>query len=609
MNIQNRLKFILKGILGAAAFSMRYEFPLLDKQETTVFKFVNEMQLLAKNLNGYGVLWAVLSFALAYWFYKTEQISIDEVRKHHPIRVLISLMFGILNTIGLYMFHADALPIGHGPAAIVSACIAVVGWALMFEAALIWTERYAYTSIRSETKWISERHLFICSFLIIIWCWLPWIVTYYPASMDNDVFYQLDSVLGYLPRSNHHPWFSSLVLTDCYWIGKKLGNENAGIFLYIIVRDIILALIYARGITLLYKTGTKRSLVTIALLFYAVTPVWGAYAKHAFKDTFAAGLFCWFIISLCAGVRKERAGTDTIWTWIETGLAATFSSLFRNNIIYTTAPVILLLAVMLIYRKKAVKALVLILCVSLYFGYNYYIFNYQGVKQGSSTEALSIPLQQSARVVAHHLDEISEDELKELDRFWDLDKLAEEYNPILSDPAKNSFHFKDETVGGADYIRLWIRMFPEYPKEYFEAAFAQSHGYYAFTPKRAYWEGNWNSNMVVFDWIGTSFYPYDGLFDLHYLPSMALPRQLLDKWADLWDKIPLLNLTDTIAAYTWSVIALGYLLFRKKKYAELLPVLSCVLMILTCIASPVNDCFRYFAPVAVSFPVLFTLLL
>ena len=35
---------------------------------------------------------------------------------------------------------------------------------------------------------------------------------------------------------------------------------------------------------------------------------------------------------------------------------------------------------------------------------------------------------------------------------------------------------------------------------------------------------------------------------------------------------------------------------------------ACVLMVLTCIGMPVNDCFRYFAPVAASFPALLMLL-
>ena len=44
-------------------------------------------------------------------------------------------------------------------------------------------------------------------------------------------------------------------------------------------------------------------------------------------------------------------------------------------------------------------------------------------------------------------------------------------------------------------------------------------------------------------------------------------------------------------------------------YLRLLPLVAMGILILTCIASPVNDCFRYYAPIAASFPASVVLLL
>lgn len=83
---------------------------------------------------------------------------------------------------------------------------------------------------------------------------------------------------------------------------------------------------------------------------------------------------------------------------------------------------------------------------------------------------------------------------------------------------------------------------------------------------------------------------------------------MLHIWAKAWDEIPVLRLTDSCAFYTWSIVLIVYYLFTKKRYLYLVPFGAVVLMILTCIASPVNGTFRYFAPIAASFPALIVLL-
>lgn len=78
--------------------------------------------------------------------------------------------------------------------------------------------------------------------------------------------------------------------------------------------------------------------------------------------------------------------------------------------------------------------------------------------------------------------------------------------------------------------------------------------------------------------------------------------------AKVWDKIPVLCLTDICALYTWLAVLIFYYLLTKKYFMRTIPIIAVGIMILTCVASPVNDCFRYFIPVAASLPALFTLL-
>jgi hypothetical protein len=259
-------------------------------------------------------------------------------------------------------------------------------------------------------------------------------------------------------------------------------------------------------------------------------------------------------------------------------------------------------------KAKTYQMLIIVICIGMYFGYNQYIFQYVGVQKSETVEALSIPLQQTARTVKYHSNEITDEEKATIDACLPYEQLGTSYNPILSDPVKGLWRGEATSDAKKKYIVTWAKMAIEYPTTYLEAAVAQSYGYYAFTPKRTFGEGNWNSGMTIFYWCGTSSY-WGSLYpNVSYGQSWDNARQMLDRWAYVWDNIPILSLTDTIAFYTWSIVLLGYMFWRKKQWSNLLPVFALLIIVLTCIASPVNDCFRYYAPVAASAPALIGLL-
>ena len=285
--------------------------------------------------------------------------------------------------------------------------------------------------------------------------------------------------------------------------------------------------------------------------------------------------------------------------------------MFRNNCIYAVLPATVFLIITMLHQKQQIqKLLVIIVCVLFYFFYNSCIFNYGGVTPGSSIEALSIPLQQTARTVKYYGDQLTDEEKNGISSLLKYEQLSEAYDPILSDPVKNNCVLpRGERASQAKtvYIKTWIKMLLKYPVTYIEAAVGQSYGYYTFTPNLPEKSGNWNSGMTIFDWIGCNG-DFDENFQFHYNEKTNAFRQILHAWAKVWDKIPILCLTDICAFYTWSHVLIFYHLLILKKYVDVLPIIAVGFMILTCIASPVNDCFRYFAPVAASFPPVFLLL-
>ena len=65
-------------------------------------------------------------------------------------------------------------------------------------------------------------------FFLFILCWLPYLVIFYPGSVPYDGYLQLNMFYGIDPATNHHPWFSTLVMGSLHWIGGHV-SDNFGV--------------------------------------------------------------------------------------------------------------------------------------------------------------------------------------------------------------------------------------------------------------------------------------------------------------------------------------------------------------------------------------------
>ena len=273
----------------------------------------------------------------------------------------------------------------------------------------------------------------------------------------------------------------------------------------------------------------------------------------------------------------------------------------------------LLLVITAVLKKQPAGCIALLLCgVVAFQGYHAYIYNYLQVDKPLVKDTMSMFYQQTARTVKSHLDEITEREREEIEQYLDFKRLPERYDPIISDPVKNTDYSEYRSMSDYyDYLGTWARMGLKYPYTYLEAFIAQSSGYYAFTPgyteAQRYGPGSHtNVGMTIFDWVDDD--RFDSALTCCYVDSLEGARLALANWAVIWHNIPGLRLTDSKPLYTWLLILMVWLFRRQGKKIRLIPVISSLLMVLTCIFMPVNDCFRYFAPVAAAFPPLLILL-
>ena len=562
-----------------------------------------------------NIFTVALSVGLYFWF----RFFGYRVFRYSKSLTGIALVFGMLNTAALYLFHRDALP--SSPLSVCFFVFQAVGYAFLFLIVSrvilhLFVFLSSSTTAPSSNRFITgfSNHPFLFSFLLILLCWSVWIVSYYPASMEWDVYNPIRQFLGELPANNHHPWFYACTVGSAYALGLRLGDKNIGIFIYILIRAVIMAAIYARCVSLQKRACLPWVVWLGTSFFFAFTPVWGAYAKHAFKDSFGAAFFCWYILSAVSMLRQLDSGTVCLSSCAEHALAGLLACLFRNNTQYAVIPTTLLLVVAWLwkYSKKRffsfAVAVVLLSGLFAYKGYQYYIFTFCGVDPGSSREALSIPFQQTARTVKYHSEEITENELLAINSSLQYYTLSDSYDPIISDPVKDRWH--GTPAAHRWYLATWAKMSLKYPLTYIEAFIAHSSGYYAFTPEyteqQRYGPGpHGGVGMTIFNWVEDSRFDPD--FTCRYLNGFSVLREILDNLAKVWHQTPILNWTDMKPSYTWTIVLMFWFFLKRREFLKLLPLFACLLMILTCIAAPINDCFRYYSPVAAAFPVLWLL--
>lgn len=270
--------------------------------------------------------------------------------------------------------------------------------------------------------------------------------------------------------------------------------------------------------------------------------------------------------------------------WLTAAVPLVLSCLFRNNVVYGVI-VFGILACILVKRNRRAQ-------IAFYAGV---VFSYLVINNGliyvtnatppSVTEALSVPLQQIARL---YVDEgegaFTDRELELLDSLVNRDMLGN-YDPFISDEIKYAFWRNIDVMMERkwEFARLWAKKGLEYPDVYL-ASFLDNT-YQAWYPWTVVIEGDgYRRYFHVPDWRETDGTPlFPALYDFY--------RNLNDEFS--YAKIPFLRLFFTTGAMFWvAIIAWFYGLWRKDR--GILAAMGLTLWVsATSLCGPVSDV-RYY---------------
>lgn len=439
------------------------------------------------------------------------------------------------------------------------------------------------------------KHPFLFSLIIIILCWIPYIVAFYPTILSPDPSFQIKQYFGIENKystysvmldpnvliTNHHPVIHTLLLGTCVKIGTIINNVNLGFFIYSIIQILVLASTLAYTIKFMFDLKISKKYLLISLMIYSLVPIFPFYAMSAVKDVIFGSLIILYIMTIYQLIKCDNIKIVNIIKIITLMILVI---LFRNNGIHV---IILSFPFLFFIDKRLIKKLklILIFLVVIVFNYSYnnYILPYFKITPTSVREILSIPFQQTARYVKTYPDEVTNDEKKVIDKLLHYDTLGSRYKFDISDPVKNKFnpYYKKEDLN--NYFKVWFKQFTKHPITYIEATINNTYGY--FYPPKTRW---------------FIYYKYDDRivedgFNYHY-NSLSNLRKILSNFGRIFPYIIILGFIVNIGFNVWILIFMLVYLIYKKKYKEMIYLFPSFVLILVCVASPVNAYFRYALP-------------
>ncbi len=435
-------------------------------------------------------------------------------------------------------------------------------------------------------------------------------LAFYPIVLSPDPSFQIkmyfnehtkyiDWVIQRDPEifmTSHHPVFQTYMIGFCLSLGRFLVNDNFGLFLYTLIQSLIYSSVLAYTIKYMSNNGIKSKNRLIVLGMYLIIPMYLLYSMSAVKDTLYTAFMILFILKVF-DIIKNYKEINLSYKYIAVlYFIMLFIGLFRHNGVYVIA---LTIFVLIFYtRKNALKILISFFAffVSIY-AFDKVLIPYLGISDGSAREMLSVPFQQTARLVSEKPDFYNEEDIKIIDYILKYDTLASRYNPDLADPVKNEYNKNTTKEDLKDYFYVWFKGLKKHPDIYVDATLNNTYGF--FYPDKHNWYIYARYDKRVTD---------NGLVDYHY-NKLSFLRAFIDGYANTVPYIPIIGAVSNIALNTWAVLILAAYLINTKNKRFLISLLPLFGSILFCFIGPANTYFRYTMPYIFALPVLTVLLL
>lgn len=572
------------------------------------YSVVMNIQSYANLYKNESFVWTMF-FVLSALFYYNYGVKVEEI-KRNKISSLVSFLFSAIMTAGNIARNNVYLSLGdYDLAQKLIILIEFIGLFYLFFILLKGLNKYTDKIINIKREnccdkrliRLFDNHTFLASFIVIFLLWLPWIVVSYPGSISFDSWVQLYQGFGYIELTNQHPIFTTYLIKAFLVGGRKLGfSDNNAILFYTLFQAVILNSAISYSIAYMKKLNISIRFRVISVLFFGLYALWGIYSQWIVKDIIHCSMVLFFIVFL---IRLINSDLNKVINLLLLLFFAFLVVITRNNGIYIVIPT-MFFGIFLVSRNVKKKLIASILCLlALIMVYNKVVV--KDIEKTSKKEMLSVMCQQTASYLLSYGDEITDEEYRNINRVFEYEQIKNNYNSDLADTVKETYKLrnmnsKEENAALKKYFKTWFIQFLKHPGCYFRTTFANTYNYYY--PENKHVPGTSHVHMESEDI--SAFVTTSGDFNIYKPDKLQNARNSLWKLY-LWEiNMPIIGLFDYAGTYTWiyMLLIMQLIRYRKKKYIiALTPV---ILVILICIASPVNGTTRYMLPAMIAMPLM-----
>lgn len=453
-----------------------------------------------------------------------------------------------------------------------------------------------------------RRHSFLCPFLLLLAsCALP-LALVYPGGMNADSWCQAGMYFrvvrpdwGLYEFTSHHPPAHTVYFSSIIALGKKLGSAGLGLFAVMLLQAGMHSAVFAYALHTMRQLGAPRYLRVLGLLAAMFSPFYVTAYPTVVKDNVYSWAILLFVIEVICMLHLGRDYWRSGRHMALLALGVLGSMLMRNNGKYVIWPMVLLLLIVFFvrYRKtglfrRVVLALLLpVLAANLI---QSALMSHYDIEKGSIREALSLPIQQTARYVLERGDEVTAEERAAIAAVLDYDNMARDYFPMESDPVKDAFNPEATAADVLNYLKTWLRMGLKHPLVYVKATVNQSYPLvYPFAECGRLANGTLNRyHLYAAETIG--------IHDVEVAPRLNNIRNEFNN--DLF-YLPFTGLVCSIPVHVLVLMFLCCYALSRRRWCFLIPALPLLLSVgIVLLAPGISGTPRYAFPVVYSLPVV-----
>ena len=419
--------------------------------------------------------------------------------------------------------------------------------------------------------------------LLIMACWLPYIILLYPGCFSVDSCDQIAQVLNnknYIGGSadylvllnddvilnNHHPVIYAWVLKIVLALGRATSYGFAFEVLCVF-QSLFLASAFSYLLFVMKKHACKETVLKICTAFFALFPLFPLYGMTIVKDTPYCALTVFVVVLFYELLASEEIKTAKLLFFASVVFAFLMA---KNNSVYVMIMTLAVAVVFLLKNKKKmlkIGAAILVPVLIFQIGIVNVLYPALDITPGSKREMLSVPFVQTARYVRDYEKELSKKDkkaiLKVMTTDGTIDEILSAYDTTLeskrSDELKDKFnkHATDKDLKA--YFKVWLKGLKRHPSTYVQAYFNLHYGwlsYEGYDQGKTY-EASYPEELLM---ALPQFTDFEGNVKLKTAVN-------IEKW--VLNVIPVTKPFLEISTYTWIYIILIIVAIRKKRFTSL----------------------------------------